>query len=66
MVDGQYAGGTAQYSEHARQRLDIAVLTFFQGFRKVYVGEQVGLQPGRSKRRNFVNCLGLDFLCKTS
>lgn len=27
--------------EHSRQRLDIALLGFFQSFRKVYVGEQV-------------------------
>lgn len=37
------AGGHAtRYSETTRQRLDIAVLNFFQSFRKVYIGEQVG------------------------
>ena len=30
-----------RYGEHSRQRLDIAILGFFQGFRKVYIGEQV-------------------------
>lgn len=30
-----------RYGEESRQRLDIAVLTFFQHFRKVYVGEVV-------------------------
>ena len=30
-----------RYNEVSRQRLDIALLTFFQGFRKVYIGEQV-------------------------
>jgi len=35
-------GAHAQrYGEHSRQRLDIAILGFFQGFRKVYIGEQV-------------------------
>ena len=31
----------ARYGEQSRQRLDIALLHFFQHFRKVYVGEQV-------------------------
>jgi len=36
------AGGHAtRYGEPTRQRLDIAVLNFFQSFRKVYIGEQV-------------------------
>ncbi|KAK9818400.1 hypothetical protein WJX72_012091 [[Myrmecia] bisecta] len=30
-----------RYGERSRQRLDIAILTFFQNFRKVYVGDQV-------------------------
>lgn len=30
-----------RYGEHSRQRLDLAILSFFQNFRKVYVGEQV-------------------------
>lgn len=34
-VHGQRTG------EHSRQRLDIALIGFFQSFRKVYVGEQV-------------------------
>lgn len=29
-----------RYGERSRQRLDLAVLAFFQSFRKVYVGEQ--------------------------
>lgn len=28
-----------RYGERTHQRLDIALLTFFQSFRKVYVGE---------------------------
>lgn len=31
----------ARCGEHSRQRLDLAILSFFQNFRKVYVGEQV-------------------------
>ena len=31
----------ARYSQESRQRLDVAILTFFQHFRKVYVGEVV-------------------------
>lgn len=27
-----------RYGEHSRQRLDLAVLGFFQNFRKVYIG----------------------------
>lgn len=30
-----------RYGEHSRQRLDTAILSFFQSFRKVYIGEQV-------------------------
>jgi hypothetical protein len=30
-----------RYQDNARQRLDMAVLGFFQNFRKVYIGEQV-------------------------
>jgi exportin-7 len=30
-----------RYTEESRQRLDVALLTFFQHFRKVYVGEVV-------------------------
>jgi hypothetical protein len=41
-----------RYQENARQRLDMAVLGFFQNFRKVYIGEQVG---GRAAIRKF-NC----------
>lgn len=32
---------TQRYTERSRQRLDMAVLNFFQCFRKVYIGEQV-------------------------
>jgi hypothetical protein len=32
-----------RYGENSRQRLDMAVLGFFQNFRKVYIGEQVRL-----------------------
>ncbi|KAL4534670.1 hypothetical protein Ndes2526A_g05549 [Nannochloris sp. 'desiccata'] len=35
---GHHAG---RYNDHCRQRLDLAILSFFQNFRKVYVGEQV-------------------------
>lgn len=31
----------ARYNERLRQRLDLALLNFFQHFRKVYVGEQI-------------------------
>lgn len=31
----------ARGGQHSRQRLDLAILTFFQNFRKIYVGEQV-------------------------
>ena len=34
---------SGRYGEHSRQRLDLALLSFFQNFRKVYVGEQVGV-----------------------
>ena len=37
-----------RYGEHSRQRLDLALLAFFQNFRKVYVGEQVS--PGGAAR----------------
>lgn len=30
-----------RYGERSRQRLDMAVINFFQSFRKVYIGEQV-------------------------
>ena len=30
-----------RYGERTHQRLDVALLTFFQAFRKVYVGENV-------------------------
>lgn len=30
-----------RYGEKSRQRLDVALLHFFQCFRKVYIGEQV-------------------------
>jgi len=33
-------GHPVRYSEQSRQRLDVALLHFFQHFRKVYVGEQ--------------------------
>ncbi len=33
--------GSAQYESKGREHLEVAVLTFFQNFRKVYVGEQV-------------------------
>ncbi|KAI3436525.1 hypothetical protein D9Q98_005942 [Chlorella vulgaris] len=39
LVDAGYH--TTRYGEHSRQRLDLAFLSFFQNFRKVYVGEQV-------------------------
>lgn len=35
-----------RYGERSRQRLDMALINFFQCFRKVYIGEQVG--PRRS------------------
>mmetsp|Transcript_24027 Transcript_24027/g.60483 ORF Transcript_24027/g.60483 Transcript_24027/m.60483 type:complete len:1061 (+) Transcript_24027:348-3530(+) len=38
LVDSGYH--TRRYGEHTRQRLDTALLAFFQNFRKVYVGEQ--------------------------
>uniref|UniRef100_A0A7S1SV05 Exportin-7/Ran-binding protein 17 TPR repeats domain-containing protein n=1 Tax=Tetraselmis chuii TaxID=63592 RepID=A0A7S1SV05_9CHLO len=38
LVDNGYH--VRRYGEHTRQRLDIALLAFFQNFRKVYVGEQ--------------------------
>lgn len=39
IVDSGYHA--TRYNTVSRQRLDIALLAFFQGFRKVYVGEQV-------------------------
>lgn len=39
LMDG--GGHATRYGEATRQRLDIAVLNFFQSFRKVYIGEQV-------------------------
>ena len=30
-----------RYGELTRQRLDTSILSFFQSFRKVYIGEQV-------------------------
>lgn len=39
MVDSGFH--QTRYGERSRQRLDIAILSFFQSFRKVYVGEQV-------------------------
>ncbi len=39
MVDSGFH--QSRYGERSRQRLDIAILSFFQSFRKVYVGEQV-------------------------
>ncbi|KAL3148536.1 hypothetical protein ABBQ38_013973 [Trebouxia sp. C0009 RCD-2024] len=38
-VDSGYHA--TRYDQISRQRLDIALLTVFQGFRKVYIGEQV-------------------------
>jgi exportin-7 len=35
------AFSSRRYGEESRQRLDVAILTFFQHFRKVYVGEVV-------------------------
>lgn len=32
----------ARYAHGSRQRLDMALLSFFQAFRKVFIGEQVG------------------------
>ena len=37
-----------RYGENSRQRLDMAVLGFFQNFRKVYIGEQVRRLVGAS------------------
>ncbi len=31
-----------RYDEPSRQRLDSAIINFFQAFRRVYIGEQVG------------------------
>ena len=30
-----------RYGERSRQRLDLAILSLFQSFRKIYIGEQV-------------------------
>ena len=37
---------TQRYGERSRQRLDLAMVSFFQCFRKVYIGEQVGGRAG--------------------
>ena len=48
-----------RYGERSRQRLDIALLSFFQSFRKVYVGEQV-------MHSSKVRCAAPSFpLCRT-
>ena len=39
VVDSGYQQG--RYGERSRQRLDLAILSLFQSFRKVYIGEQV-------------------------
>ncbi len=39
VVDSGYHQG--RYGERSRQRLDLAILSLFQSFRKVYIGEQV-------------------------
>lgn len=39
VIDSGYHQG--RYGERSRQRLDLAVLSLFQSFRKVYIGEQV-------------------------
>jgi hypothetical protein len=46
----------ARVGEHTRQRLDIALLGFFQNFRKVYIGEQV---MHCSKVRLWQRCNGM-------
>jgi hypothetical protein len=38
-----------RYEEPSRQRLDSAIINFFQGFRRVYIGEQVGLGQGDTR-----------------
>ena len=48
VVDSGYH--TQRYGEQSRQRLDIAILGFFQNFRKVYVGEQV-MHASKVRRR---------------
>ena len=35
------AGSQARCRERSRQRLEMALLAFFQAFRKVYIGEHV-------------------------
>lgn len=45
-----------RYGERSRQRLDVAILTFFQSFRKVYVGEQV-MHSSKVKTINFTRIL---------
>lgn len=39
VVDSGYHQG--RYGERSRQRLDLAILSLFQAFRKIYIGEQV-------------------------
>ena len=49
-------GAHAQrYGEHSRQRLDIAILGFFQGFRKVYIGEQV-MHASKVRQKRVRSC----------
>ena len=36
-----------RYNERSKQRLDMAVINFFQCFRKVYIGEQVWGSVGK-------------------
>ena len=39
VVDSGFHQG--RYGERSRQRLDLAILSLFQSFRKIYIGEQV-------------------------
>lgn len=42
LIQASEAGSlSVRYGERSRQRLELAVLSFFQSFRRVYVGEQV-------------------------
>ena len=44
-----------RYDQESRQRLDIALLAVFQGFRKVYVGEQV-MHSSKVSQHNHLTC----------
>ena len=53
-----------RYGERSRQRLDLAVLAFFQSFRKVYVGEQT--MHSSKVRLHADYCAALKALAKQS